>query len=233
MTLLFSHRAGLKSRRLLQSILLVGGVLAALTGCTTPGFYANVTTFRQESFVLPEKTATFAFIRFAEQEQSLEQRDIEAHVASELGNYNFRVGPRKTADFLVSVQASIDDGKLVTRREPDWDMTYRVWSRPVYDRRGRIIGFFPEYYPAYGVTNYRTYTETVYTRQLHVDIYDRKRYDAGDFAKLYEGTAVNFSTSYNLTTASFWLARALFKNFPGNNGKTEQVQIAPMPEQQK
>lgn len=201
--------------------------LLQLGGCnTTPRFYAQVIAFHQPDFVQPHTPVNFAFIREKPQEQSLEQRAVEEQVALQLNQYYLMESPRKTAKYLVAVSWSIDEGKLNTRIEPSWgNQGWYTIPRPMYGSNGQLIGYMPMFTPGYSIQGYQTYTELIYTRQLHVDIYDRREYDAGHFAKKYEATAIHQDTTHDFFTTAPWLAQALFKNFPAENGQTQTVQI--------
>jgi hypothetical protein len=209
------------------------GVLLYLSGCsTTPTFSAQVTTFRQPDFIRPDKTVTFAFIREKAQEQSLEHRKVEEYIAAQLSPYQFVPAPRKMAQYLIQVSWSVDQGKAVTRIEPNWGVWgWQTMPRPIYNGKGQVMGYAPALATGYGINGCRTYTEIIYTHWLHIDIYDRKKYAAGNFAKEYESTAISHSTIPHFFITAPRLARALFTHFPAETGKIQSVRITVPPQQ--
>ncbi|UUV19967.1 DUF4136 domain-containing protein (plasmid) [Fusobacteria bacterium ZRK30] len=73
--------------------------------------------------------------------------------------------------------------------------------------------------PTYGVVGTSTNTETVYVRNLRLNIYEFNN------TPLYEGKVVSEGSSSQLNIIMKYLVEALFKNFPGENGETEYITI--------
>jgi hypothetical protein len=118
----------------------------------------------------------------------------------------------------------IDDGKNKSYQQPIWGtIGYSVSYQRVTS--GGSVVFIPRYYPETGIVGSQTVNETIYTREVFVDILDRKTLDKGEFAKLYEGRARNRSENDELDTAVPWLIRSLFKPFPGPSGVSREVRM--------
>jgi hypothetical protein len=203
-----------------------------LSGCSTASFYVHVTTFCQPNFVPVDKEHTFAFVRKKAQVQSLAHKHIEALLIPHLAAYRFVEVPPSTAQYLIQVSYAVDKGKTVTRIDP----TIRFWQWQSLP--GSL--YYPQEPMSYRLTllpeclidRYPTYTETLYTHRLHIDIYDQKTYRTKNFAKLYESSAMTQHTTDNFFVTAPALVQALFTPFPAENGKISTVRIT-LPRQQK
>ncbi|AOY01812.1 DUF4136 domain-containing protein [Jeongeupia sp. USM3] len=204
-------------------------MLALLAGCATtpPTFNAEVSVRHQMASEVAGKR--FAFKRDASQAQSLLQRDVEHDVAVALEGYGLvQESSPARADWLVELAYGVDDGKTVTYNQPVWGTTYYTYYRRVYSGNSYVI--VPYYYPSTEVVGSQPVSETVYTRYLAVDIYDRKALARNEFAKLYEGEAKNRSGSGKFDNALPYLTRSLFQTFPGTAGtRTVRLPLPPQP----
>ncbi|WP_035055146.1 DUF4136 domain-containing protein [Andreprevotia chitinilytica] len=210
--------------------MLLGGLcaLALLAGCATapPQFVSQVTV--RNTFTSSVEGKRFAFKRDASQAQSLLQRDVEREVASNLqGAGLIEETDPKRIDWWVELAYGIDDGKTVSQSQPVWGTTgFYTYYRRISTPNGIVI--MPYSYPQTGIVGSRTVSETFYTRYLSVDIYDRRALERKEFAKLYEGEAKNRSQNDQFDQALPWLARALFRDFPGVSGSRVVRQIMPL-----
>ncbi|GAA5787372.1 DUF4136 domain-containing protein [Chitiniphilus shinanonensis] len=193
------------------------------TGCAAPQFVAQVGV--RHTIDTPFAGKRFAFQRAPEQTQSLLQQNVEAQVGSALSQQGLRLAERdQDADWLVALDYGVDDGKAVTRQVPVWGTVgYSVYYQRISTGQGVVL--VPSYFPETGVVGSVPVTDTVYTRFLNVDIYDRQPLQQGDFAKRYEGRASNQSDQQDFDPALPWLIRALFQSFPGFSGTTREVRF--------
>ncbi|WP_373976223.1 DUF4136 domain-containing protein [Chitinibacter sp. SCUT-21] len=171
------------------------------------------------------KPKAFVIERSASQAQSLAHQQFEAELAQQLVEQGliWQHDP-KQADWLVRLDYQIDDGKNKSYQQPIWGtIGYSVSYQRVVS--GGSVVFIPRYYPETGIVGSQTINETVYTREVFVDILDRKTLDKGEFAKLYEGRARNRSQNDELESAVPWLIRSLFMPFPGPSGVSREVRI--------
>ncbi|WP_348944128.1 DUF4136 domain-containing protein [Chitinibacter sp. FCG-7] len=217
-------------------------VLAVLAGCASPSFVATVSVRHQLPAGVLKASApavsgaeavaaamarpkAFAFERSASQAQSLAYQQYETELAQHLVEQGliWQRDP-KAADWLVRFDYQIDDGKNKSYQQPIWGtIGYSVSYRRVIS--GGSVVFIPRYYPETGIVGTQTVNETIYTREVFVDILDRKTLDKGEFAKLYEGRARNRSQNDELDAAVPWLIRSLFKPFPGPSGVSREVRM--------
>jgi hypothetical protein len=63
-------------------------------------------------------------------------------------------------------------------------------------------------------------SETEYTRVLRLDIVDKQALAEGNIKKLYEGEVVSRGFSDQLVQVLPKMIKALFEDFPGQNGST-------------
>lgn len=207
---------------------LMAMVAVFLTGCAAPQFAATVSV--RHNLASSPAAQRFAFERNASQVQSLAQRDFEEDVSAELMRKGYVYEPNMSAaDWLVRLQYQVDGGKTVTSQEPIWGTVgFSTYYRRVSTSNGVVL--VPYTRTESGVIGSRPVSDTVYSRQLTLDILDRKDLAAGRFAKLFEGKAVNRSSDDAIEPAVPWLIRALFEQFPGVSGSNREVKII-LPEQ--
>ncbi|WP_200916943.1 DUF4136 domain-containing protein [Jeongeupia sp. HS-3] len=209
--------------------LLLLSMLVLLAGCATspPTFKSEVSIRHQMASEVAGKR--FAFKRDASQSQSLLQREVEHDVAVALEGHGLQLETSAArADWLVELAYGVDDGKTVTYNQPVWGTTYYTYYRRVYSGNSYVV--VPYYYPSTEVVGSQQVSETVFTRYLAVDIYDRKALARNDFAKLYEGEAKNHSRSDKFDNALPYLTQSLFQSFPGLTGtRTIQLALPPQP----
>ncbi|WP_169307396.1 DUF4136 domain-containing protein [Chitiniphilus eburneus] len=193
------------------------------SGCAAPQFVAQVSV--RHTIDTPFAGKRFAFQRTPEQSQSLLQQNVESQVGTALSQQGLRFADREQdADWLVALDYGVDDGKAVTRQVPVWGTVgYSVYYQRISTGQGVVL--VPSYFPQTGIVGSVPVTDTVYTRFLNVDIFDRKPLAAGDFAKRYEGSASNQSAEREFDPALPWLIRALFQSFPGFSGTTSEVRF--------
>jgi hypothetical protein len=212
--------------------------LALLAGCASPSFVATVSVRHQLPASAPAAASGAAAVQAAmalpkafaieansKHSQSLAYQQFEQQLGEQLAKqgYIWQKDPLK-ADWLVKFDYQIDDGKNQSYQQPIWGtIGYSVSYQRVIS--GGSVVLVPRYYPETGIVGSQTVNETVYTRELFVDIYDRKALKNGEFAKLYEGRARNRSQQDELESAVPWLLKSLFMPFPGPSGASREVKI--------
>ncbi len=77
--------------------------------------------------------------------------------------------------------------------------------------------------PTYGVVGSQTYSYTTYGRMVRLDILDAKKSTKDNPVKVFEGTVKSRGSSGQITVVMPAMIEALFKNFPGESGKSERV----------
>ncbi|KPC51608.1 DUF4136 domain-containing protein [Amantichitinum ursilacus] len=200
-------------------------LLAVLAGCATtpPQFVAQVTV--RHNIASDVHGKRFLFAQTANQTQSLLEKQVQAQVANQLIMAGLQqAAVPGDADWLVSLSYGVDNGQIIVTQEPIWGpVGYDVY----YGRYPGYGGYFysPMFYPQTGIVGMQPIQTTIYTSTLAVDISDRRLLQSNQFAKLYEGKAINRSQQQDLDWTLPWLARALLQSFPGFSGQTTTVRI--------
>ena len=77
--------------------------------------------------------------------------------------------------------------------------------------------------PTYGVVGSQTYSYTTYGRMVRLDILDAKKSTKDNPVKVFEGTVKSRGSSGQITVVMPAMIEALFKNFPGESGKSAKI----------
>lgn len=192
-------------------------LLNALGGCATGPrlLHTQVTTFNEWSTLPGEKT--YVFSRTLEFKNSLELKSYEDVVRDELALQGFKLVPDQGRALLtVSLRPSVSTSQVQVRDswpvDPFW-RSYGGW----YGRRG--FGWYDPYWAF--PDSYSDYTIDVFHRRLELDI------DSNTAAgkRFYEGKVESTGQTDALATVMPYMIRALFTDFPGNNGQTRRVDV--------
>jgi Domain of unknown function (DUF4136) len=204
----------------MKNLLVATILLGTLSGCTY--LRSQVAVFHQ----LPKdfSGSTYAMIPFKEQQVSLEHKAYEEGVRQELNAKGFRETPVDQAQIVVFLAYGIDTGKEVVSSYPIIGQT-GVSSSSTYGTIQSYGGYstYPgttTYTPTYGVVGTGVTSQTQYTRVFRLDMLDKQALAAGTVKKLYEGKVVSRGSSSQLAEVLPTMVKALFENFPGQNGST-------------
>jgi len=205
-------------RKLATSLALV----AAVAGCaTTPRpVPTEVTTFDDWQALPAERT--YAFGRTLEYRDSLEVKAYEDLVRDALAAHGFRFVPESQANLVVTLRPSATSATVRVRDRwpPDpWWGPYGGFYGPRYP--GWYAGAWGGPYGGFYGGGFDDYAVDVRKLRLELDIDSRtipgKRY--------YEGRVESTGRIDDLATGMPVLVRALFTDFPGNNGQTRRVDV--------
>ena len=217
-------------------------LLAGLAACATP-FNANVKRF---SSAMPAPSGqTFAVVPADARDGGLEFAQYADLVAAQMSRLGYvRTDPSHAA-MIVRLDYGVDQGRdrlrtTGTGYDPFWSPWYGrgfgYGSRfgyydPFYRRSA--FGYYPYsrfgrwgygwhdpffYGPGYGDVD----VVTVYTSELDLEIDDKS-----SGRRLFEGKAQAASRSNRLGYLVPNLVEAMFTDFPGHNGETVRISIAP------
>jgi Domain of unknown function (DUF4136) len=202
--------------------LLVATVLLGLSACSF--LRSQVAVFHQ----LPKDLSgtTYAMIPFKEQEASLEHKAYEEGVRQELNAKGFRETTVDQAQVAVFLFYAIDTGREIVSSYPIIGQTGVSSSSTQgtiqsYGSYGTYSGT-TTYTPTYGVVGTGVTSQTEYTRVLRLDIVDKQALAGGNIKKLYEGKVVSSGSSSQLVQVLPTMIKALFEDFPGQNGSTRR-----------
>ncbi|MEO6018112.1 MAG: DUF4136 domain-containing protein [Polaromonas sp.] len=195
---------------------------ALLTACASP-ITTQVTSFNQ--WPADMAGSTFSYITPVESTRELEQATYEGYVQTELERRGLqRAAPGQTGRLQVDVAATRQSGE-------------KTWLQPVYqdnavfippyrDARGRVFpgGWAPDPFgPRY--VGDRQVSLTVFTHSLRVRLLDTQGQPPGKPRSLFEAQAVYEGASADLPLVMPYLVRAVFDDFPGQNGRVRTVQF--------
>lgn len=211
--------------------LLAAPLLLALSGCAT-NFNAKVSRFQRE---LPAPARqTFAVVAQDPRDAGgLEFAQYASLVAAQMAKIGYVQGDPQTADLIVKFEYGVDRGHEHMRTtgayDPFWGPWYgggwgggwgRGWGGG-WGGWGRGWGY-GWYDPFWGGGYGSVDVVTVYTSGINVQI-DRR----SDGKRVFEGKAEAASTSNRLPYLVPNLVEAMFTDFPGHNGETVRISVAP------
>lgn len=224
-------------RRRLVGMVAVPLMLAALGGCATP-FKADVQRFQTQ---LPAPQGqTFAVVADDPRDAGgLEFSQYASLVAARMQRLGYAPGSPETADLLVRFDYGVDQGRDRIRQTGFNDPFWGPWGGGYYGRgfgggwggggfgrggfgRGWGYGWYDPFFFGGGGFGNQVDVVTVYTSGIDLKI-DRR----ADGARLFEGKAEAASQSNRLSYVVPNLVEAMFTDFPGNNGETLRISVAP------
>lgn len=205
-------------------------MLAALAACATP-FNADVQRFTAQ---LPAPQGqTFTVVADSPLlNGGLEFNQYATLVTGKMAKLGYvPVNDPAKADLIVKFDYGVDKGREQVRstgfNDPFWSSWYGYPRFGYYGRRG---GYYSPYYPR-GAWGYGWYdpwfgqgyeSYTIYVSEISLKI-DRR----ADGQRLFEGKAEAASISNRLGYLVPNLVEAMFTDFPGRNGETVRISIAP------
>ncbi|MEA3014879.1 MAG: hypothetical protein QOD42_3424 [Sphingomonadales bacterium] len=213
------------------------GALLALGACTT-GLTTRVSRFQ----AMPAPQGQSFVIRAEDRAKNggLEFSQYADHVRRNMVALGYSEA-RSEADatLIVTLDYGVDQGRERVVATPDpfgdpwwgWSGRYRGFGyRPYYSRFGYYgrhrSPFFWGWHDPFWGGSYDVSSYTVYTSQLDLDI---RR--ASDGQSVFEGHAEARSNTNELPAIVPNLIEAMFTGFPGNNGETVRITVAPEREQ--
>lgn len=182
---------------------------------------SEVTAFHQWT---NEGPLTYAFIRTANQRNSPEHAAYEDLVMADLGPLGFSQVDAAQARYLVSLDYGVEARKVRIREPiyagPAWGPYNRGWYSPFY-------GGYRGYPGPWAWAPFPEYVDTVQTRFRHH--FQLEITEAQGGRKRYQVTALHDSYTSNLARVMPILVQSALKNFPGENGKPQLVNIEVAP----
>ena len=195
-----------------------------LTACASP-ITTQVTSFNQ--WPANVTGSLFSFISRVDTGRVLEQASYESHVQAELEKQGLKRAPAgQTGRFQVNVTAS-NRSEERTYLEPVYRENY-VYFPPYRDATGRIFPgvwgpdpFGPRYIGDRQVNN------QVQISNLQVRVLDSEGSLPNKARAVFESRAVyeEQGSHENLPVVVPYLVRAIFDNFPGQNGQVRLVKF--------
>jgi len=198
-------------------VVLITG-FALLGGCTT---YVQTQVAAFSDWSGTDATRTYAFVRSAPQQNSIEQKTYEVLAANELATHSFKQVPDANARYLVELSYSIR-GDMVTVRQPvyydPWPMYGGWYGRPYgwggYGGYGGWGGW------DMGPAGYVDQSYPIFVHALQIRMTER---ESG--REVYKVTASNSGGESSLVRAMPYLIRSALADFPLGNGTVRTVKI--------
>lgn len=208
------------SPRLLLALL----VTALLTACASP-ITARVTSFNQ----WPDDIAgsTFSYLTPVDPSSELEQATYENHVQAELEKRGFRRAPAGQVGRLQVELTTASRGEQKTYLTPVYQDN-SVFLPPYRDAAGRIFPgmWVPDPFgPRY--VGDRQVSLALQISSLRLRILDTKGSAPGKPRTVFESRVVYEGGGIDLSVLVPYLVRAVFDEFPGQNGQVRSVQFDP------
>ncbi|WP_374528953.1 DUF4136 domain-containing protein [Novosphingobium sp.] len=213
---------------------LVPLMLGALAACATP-FNANVSRY-QSQLPAPQGQTFYVVADDPALAGGLEFSQYAALVAQRMTALGYApAASADTADLIVRFDYGVDKGREKVRStgfyDPFWGPWYAGprWRSSWYG--SPYWGWGGAYYRPHSAWGYGWYdpwfdngyeSYTVYTSGISMKI-DRR----ADGTRLFEGRAEAASTSNRLQYLVPNLVEAMFTDFPGHNGETVRISVAP------
>lgn len=203
-------------------VLLALLVTAFLTACASP-ITARVTSFNQ----WPADTAgsTFSYLTPVDPTRELEQATYESHVQAELEKQGFRRAPAGQVGRLQVEVAATSHGEQRNYLTPVYQDNY-VYLPPYRDAAGHIFpGFWaPDPFgPRY--VGERQVSLTLQISSLRLRILDTKGSAPDKPRTVFESRVIYEGGGIDLAVLVPYLVRAVFDEFPGQNGQVRTVQF--------
>lgn len=193
-----------------------------LTGCGR-GVVSNISVFHKLPIVDQNITIKYSFNKLENQYDSLEYETYKEKIKQYLLKNNYL--ENNDSSYLISFQYGIDNGKEKTGSVPVFGQT-GVSSSNTYGTVTSYGGGYGSYSgttiyrPTYGITGSSSYSYYEYRRFLNLYIYDKSNQKT-----IYEGKVVSSGSANNLLSVIDEMIESLFKDFPGESGKSKEIEI--------
>jgi hypothetical protein len=218
-----------------KTIAYVSVLLAAfISGCATTNL--PVETSVSVFHAMPVPTGVkYTMLPYKEQEGGLEYRTYAQAVSDEFKKVGMiEVGPSEAA-FAVFIRYGIDNGREVISSYPIIGQT-GVASSSTYGTATHFgntstLNATTVNTPTFGVVGSGSRSDTVYRRYLDLEIVEMSSLNAGTrVVKVYEGKARSEGSLNQLPTIMPPMIQSIFKEFPGQSGKSRKHSIILPPE---
>jgi hypothetical protein len=212
-------------------------VILSLAGCAATPFRADVSRFQSQ---LPTPQGQSFAVKAADPANAggIEFSQYAGLISSEMQKLGYVPAAQgAAADLTVKLGYTVDQGKerTVVYDDPFYDPfwghgRFGSFGRPYLIRTpsGRlryVHGWYdPFLYGGFGTRGYDVRNYTVYTSGLNLQI---EKSATGE--RVFEGKAEAKSRSNRLPYLVPNLVAAMFTEFPGNNGETVRISVAPEP----
>lgn len=215
-------------------VLVLLTVTAFLAGCATAPLPVETSVSVFHAMPTPVGLR-YAMIPYKEQEGGLEYKAYSKMVSTELIKAGMVETSPSEATVAVFIRYGIDNGREVVSSYPIIGQT-GIASSSTYgsiNRFGNTATVNATTYntPTYGVVGSGSRSDTVYRRYLDLEIVEMSSLMAGSkINKFYEGKARSEGVLNQLPTIMPPMIESIFKEFPGQSGRSRKHTVVLPPE---
>lgn len=199
-------------------------LLLSLTGCAGL-VQTSSTTFQGENHLQRDTISVMPIDKT--QETSLEFKTVSNHLLIKLQEAGYIPNPNNPkAAYLAYITYGIDNGKTTVTSVPLYGQTgggttYSSGTVSSGTKYGTYSGTSTTM-PTYGLIGAMPVSGTEYRRAVNIDIF---RSATPAPIKVYEMKGISTGTCGNINSILFNIIDGMFKNFPGENGKSKTVNV--------
>jgi len=192
----------------------------SLTGCASFVRTSSTTFQGQQHF---ERGSIIVLPFDKSQEGSLEFQSVSNYLHKKLAEHGYTpVKAVNQTTFVAYITYGIDNGKTTMSSVPLYGQTgggtsYSSGTISSGTRTANFSGTTTTM-PTYGVVGVIPISETEYKRAVNIDIFKRTNDSP---VKVYEMKGISSGSFGNINSILFNIIDGMFKNFPGENGKTK------------
>ncbi len=208
-------------------------IISLFSGCTSVRSY--VISFHKLPPIGVGKT--FDIVPFEHQKGSIEFSTYEERVSKKIEEHGYkRVRNSSTIpNYLVFINYGIDDGTttsgiMLIFGQTGGGCSYNTGT--IHTSYGSYGTYSGSTYtqPTYGQIGSIPYAVTKYKRYLNMTIIDSRKSNKDDIIKVYEGRVLSRGSSVEISVVLPTMIEALFKDFPGQSGKTKKITMGKVKE---
>lgn len=220
-----------------NAIAILSVLLAAfLSGCATAPLPVETSVSVFHAMPAPNGVK-YAMVPYKEQEGGLEYKTYAQAVSAELQKAGMIEVDPSLAAFAVFIRYGIDNGREVISSYPIIGQTGVAASNTygTVNRFGNTATLNATTYntPTYGVVGSGSRSDTVYRRFLDLEIVEMSSLMPGaKINKVYEGKARSEGILNQLPTIMPPMIQSIFKEFPGQSGKSRKHSVILPPDPQ-
>ena len=207
----------------MKKLVFLFAIAFALTGCANFVQTSSTTFQGQEHF----ERGTISVLPFDKsQEGSLEFQSVSNYLLKKLAEGYVPVQAGSQSTYVAYITYGIDNGKTTMSSVPLYGQTgggtsYSSGTVSSGTRSGSYSGTTTTM-PTYGVVGVMPVSGTEYKRAVNIDIFKRTGTTP---TKVYEIKGISTGSCGNINSILFSIIDGMFKNFPGENGKTKRVNV--------
>ena len=199
-------------------------LILALTGCG--GLVrTSSTTFHGDGHVVRDTISVMPIDK--SQEGSLEFKAVSNYLSQKLAESGYIPTNNPQSKYVAFITYGIDNGKSTMTSVPLYGQTgggtsYSSGTVSSGTKTGSYSGTTTTM-PTYGVVGSMAVGGTEYRRAVNIDIFRKDANKSPE--KVYEMKGISSGSCGNVNAILFSIIDGMFKNFPGENGKSRTIDV--------